>query len=363
MSPVAFSFVIRRGLLAAVMASLLGSVGLVASGCGIAPAPQVGGTDAGETFADGGGEHAADAGRADAGENGEGDGGTGTDGGVVPDAGVTDAGVEGAELIAARPYRFVVPPGHDATAPAPLVVLFHGYGADGANQDLYFGLGAVAQREGFLLATPDGTFDSSARRFWNATDACCDFESRGIDDVAYFRAVVADVRSKFAVDPKRIYAVGHSNGGFMAHRLACDAADVLAAIVSLAGAGFADEAACQPSAPVSVLQVHGTADATILYGGGALFGRAYPSAQQTVADWASRNGCSAVTEEGNAKDLVPTLVGAETAVRAHGGCTGGAAELWTVQNGGHIPAFNTNATQPGSWPQEVWRFLRDHPKP
>ena len=172
-----------------------------------------------------------------------------------------------------RPVTVHVPATYDATHPAPLLILLHGYSTSGREHDAYFKLGPAADARGFVYAYPDGTMDSQGNRFWNATDACCDFDRTGVDDVAYLTSVIADIRAKLAIDPKRIDLLGHSNGGFMAYRMACDDADLVAAIVSLAGATFANPADCAPSAPVSVVEIHGTADETIHYAGGALSSR------------------------------------------------------------------------------------------
>src|SRR5258706_3929439 len=83
--------------------------------------------------------------------------------------------------------------------------------------------------------------------------------------------------------------MGHSNGGFMSHRLACDAPRI-AAIVSLAGAVWNDPSKCKPAGPVSILEVHGNADLTINYNGGQKKGYTYPPAHTTVATWAGKNG-------------------------------------------------------------------------
>src|SRR5205814_3467937 len=114
-----------------------------------------------------------------------------------------------------------VPPGYDATKPTPLLILLHGYTASGAQQEMYFKLGPVANAQGFLYAIPDGTVDGAGNRFWNATDACCNYFGSAVDDVAYLGAIMDDVGTRYNVDPKPIFVVGHSNGGFMAHRLAC----------------------------------------------------------------------------------------------------------------------------------------------
>jgi polyhydroxybutyrate depolymerase len=154
--------------------------------------------------------------------------------------------------------------------------------------------------------------------------------------------------------------VGHSNGGFMSHRMACDRADRIAAIASLAGATWADPERCQPSGPVAVLQIHGDDDQTILYDGGAIQGDAYPSAPVTVATWAATNGCAGQLEAtADRLDLVSDLEAEETRIDRFGECPGASAEveLWTIEGGGHIPAL----AQPG-WPDAIVDFLLAHPK-
>ena len=108
-----------------------------------------------------------------------------------------------------------------------------------------FHLGDAAERRGVITAYPDGTTDSTGSQFWNATDACCNFDGSSVDDSKYLVGVVAAIKAHVAVDPKRIYVMGHSNGGFMSYRTACDHADVFAAIISLAAATFAQRSRLQ----------------------------------------------------------------------------------------------------------------------
>src|SRR4029078_9851528 len=115
-----------------------------------------------------------------------------------------------------RPVAVIVPPGYDAARPAPLLIVLHGYGSSGREHDLYFRLGELAAERGYFYVHPDGTgYDDDGNRFWNATDACCDFDHRGVDDAAYLAGVITGIQASFAVDPKRIDVIGHSNGGFM----------------------------------------------------------------------------------------------------------------------------------------------------
>jgi polyhydroxybutyrate depolymerase len=154
-----------------------------------------------------------------------------------------------------------------------------------------------------------------------------------------------------------VYLVGFSNGGFMSYRMACERADRIAAIVSLAGAAAADAADCSPSEPVSVLQIHGTADAIIGYEGGA-FGEPanpYPGARQSVEAWAAYNRC--------ADTATPTSGPATT--EAFDGCpTGIGVQLWTLNGAPHwLWTESTPPGQPDTITSKILEFLAAHPKP
>jgi polyhydroxybutyrate depolymerase len=253
-----------------------------------------------------------------------------------------------------RPATLYVPDAYRAGTPAPLLVMLHGYSVSGLVEDIYLGLRAVAAAKGFLYVHPDGTVDASGKRFWNATDGCCDEFGSHVDDVAYLTALVAEIGAKVDVDPKRVYFVGHSNGGFMSHRMACDRAGLVAAIGSLAGAEWLDASKCKPSEPVAALEIHGDADADVLYGGDPT----YPSAPTTVKDWATLDGCVGGPVDGGTLDLDEGLPGAETAVSRYTGCKpDGAAELWTIHGGTHLPSFGP------AFLEELTSFLLAHPKP
>lgn len=265
-------------------------------------------------------------------------------------------------LVEERPYRWKVPRDYRDDQPTPLLILLHGFTADGWMQDVYFRLSALADERNFLYAYPDGTRNLAGLRFWNATDACCDYEGRGIDDVAYISAIIDDLEYQYNVDPKRIFLVGHSNGGFMAHRMACDVSHRIAGIVSLAGGVWKDITRCNPTEPVAVLQVHGTLDVVIPYLGGSPgivpLLPAAPGAKETVRHWAAFNGCHpGLTDERMRMDLDWSLLGRETKVERHLLCEGGAAELWSIRGGSHIPAFRSR------WADAVYDFLMAHPKP
>jgi polyhydroxybutyrate depolymerase len=265
-----------------------------------------------------------------------------------------------AKLLAGRPYREVAPEGD--TGPAPLILLLHGYGGNGASLDELLHLRELAIANGTYLAVPDGSPDSHNARFWNATDACCNFYGSTVDDVAYLGAVIADMKKKHPVDPKRVFVVGFSNGGFMAHRLACEMSSEIAAIATLGAMSFKDDARCKATDPVAVLEMNGDADRIILFdgglpGGSLPYASPYPSAEASIRGWATRNRCTARMDAAPI-DIADDLRGSETTVERWTGCApGGAAELWTIHGAPHIPRLSA------TWSNLVWEFLESHPKP
>ncbi len=253
----------------------------------------------------------------------------------------------------------LVPDDYQANAPAPLIVLLHGYGSNGVQQNDYMRIGELVNRYGFILATPDGTQETQGRnaRFWNASDACCNFYASDLDDAAYVLNIINTVKAGYQIDERRVYLIGHSNGGFMSYRTAHAYSNVIAGIASLAGAE-ATVAQGAPANPVHILQIHGTADGTIAYDGGDIQGNVYPSAEETVTRWAGYNGCSVDGVVTATLDLDSSLDGLETTVtRFNDGCQpGGSAELWTIADGAHIPQISS------VFPEKVVEWLLARPK-
>jgi|GEM_PF-2168938 len=238
-----------------------------------------------------------------------------------------------------RPTRVFVPDDYDNVREIPLVILLHGYSASGSAQDLYFQLSNEVDRMDFILLTPDGLADPQNNRYWNATPACCDFAKTGVDDVAYVTGLIDEAIERYNIDEGRVYLMGHSNGGFMSYTTACRAAPRITALMALAGTTFAEATDCEPEEPVGILHLHGTADETILYGGGAILGNAYPGAEETVERWSSYNGCDADWVQGESRTLLSTGNG-ETEVFDYPGCPeNGGVSLWKINGGSHIPGL------------------------
>jgi len=252
-----------------------------------------------------------------------------------------------------------VPAGYSADDPAPLVVLLHGYGSSGSGQDAYMQFSTLADDYGYLFIAPDGNQEAGGRnnRFWNASEACCNFFGSTEDDAVYIMSIVSQIKERYSIDNDRVYLVGHSNGGFMSYHIAQRYPDTVAAIASLAGAEAGD-ARPAPDHPVHVLQIHGTEDGTIAYSGDEIQGNTYPGAVETVERWAAYNGCQVEGAEVAQLDLERQLPGYDTrVVRYDEGCRpGGSSELWTIDGGSHIPAISD------SFSENVVEWLFAHPK-
>ena len=260
----------------------------------------------------------------------------------TPSAKAIVPGATGEISLDGRAFRLHVPPGYHPATKVPLVVLLHGYSVDSTATSDYFKLSAESDRRGFLYALPNGTVDPQGNKFWNATDACCDFYHKGIDDSTYLSRLIDTVKASYAVDPTRVYFVGHSNGAFMSYRMACEHADQITAIVSVAGALNNDTSRCQPTRPVSILEIHGTADEVISYNGGLNSGYPYPSVDTTLAAWRHLDGCHGKTgSPATPIDLDAKLTGAETTVTTYSdGCRDTSrVVLWSIKDGLHSPAF------------------------
>lgn len=263
-----------------------------------------------------------------------------------------------------RPVELQVSRRYDHDEPSPLLVLLHGYGVAAEWEERYLGFGEIVDEQNYLLVAPNGTRDADKRYFWNATDACCNFYGSEVDDVGYVVGLIDEISGEYNVDPDRIYLFGHSNGAFLANRIACEHSEQLAAIATLAGVTWIDDDRCAPTSRLSVLHIHGTDDQIIPYDGGQREGLApHPGATVNTGYWASDLGCGEARQEVERIDVDASVPSDETVVQRYEECPEGVdVELWTIEDGGHIPTVTTGR-DPNTFARRVWRFMEAHPKP
>lgn len=235
-----------------------------------------------------------------------------------------------------RPAGVYAPTDWDGTSRLPVVVMLHGYGATGIVQDVYMQLRPRLEVRGAIYVLPDGLKDSFGAQYWNANPYCCDFEGSNVDDVGYLMGLIDELEASMPVDPDRILFTGHSNGGYMSHRLACEHPDRIAGIASLAGLAQPYGTDCDTH-PVSVLQMHGDQDASVPYTDSSFL----PGARASVETYLERLGCDMSSEEFPPRDYAVNVKGEDTQIERWTGCGGAmVGELWTLQGSGHVPVFS-----------------------
>jgi polyhydroxybutyrate depolymerase len=255
-----------------------------------------------------------------------------------------------------RPFKLFVPSTYNASFLAPLIIALHGFAQSGAKFEKYLNLTPIAEARGILYVHPDGTADKRGTRFWNATPECCDYHSPKVNDDGYLMSIIDQVSKQYSVDPERIYIIGHSNGGFMADRMACMHADRIAAVVSLAGGNFANTSLCRPTSPINILEIWGTKDVT--YKGNHMMGKFVQGAVKTAAIWAAKDHCAKTMMVLPDKlDLDAKIKGPETTVGQYSLCSGDAdVEFWSIAGADHVPKLSANFTS------DIVDFLFAHPK-
>jgi polyhydroxybutyrate depolymerase len=183
----------------------------------------------------------------------------------------------------ARQYIRFEPPGHDASAALPFLLVLHGAGSSGAGAQRLYGMSALAEREGFVVAYPDATGESRSR------NAGYNPLSTRADDLAFLRALVEREAARRLLDRRRLFVCGHSSGAMMSYRLAGEASDLFPAVGIVAGSiGYrlpngGSLTIPEPPRPVSVIHVHGTDDPLVAYqGGGGRRGGGFYSVEESI---------------------------------------------------------------------------------
>jgi polyhydroxybutyrate depolymerase len=256
-----------------------------------------------------------------------------------------------------RDYRIYVPALYNPANPVPLVINMHGFGSNNVEQEFYGSFYAIADTANFLILLPNGTLNASNQRYFN----CFQAPGVGIDDIGYINALLDTISAKYNVNPDRIYSTGMSNGGFMSYDLACNLSSRITAIASVTGSMIESHlAACQPSHPMPVMEIHGTADATVPYTGGTA--ATFVPIPDLVDFWANFNHCT-----------TPAVITAVPNISTGDNCTAEKQVFLDGDNGTtveHFKIIGGGHTWPGSFftigvtngdinaSVQIWRFFR-----
>jgi|TARA_R110002072_G_scaffold29740_1_gene93562 polyhydroxybutyrate depolymerase len=253
-----------------------------------------------------------------------------------------------------RDYIVYIPELYDGTTTVPLVLNFHGYGSNAAQQMFYGDFRDIADTEGFLLVHPEGT-TFIGDQFWNVGFPGL---SSTIDDVGFTEALIDELATLYAIDLDRVYATGMSNGGFMSFLLACQLSEKIAAVASVTGSMTQDTFDdCNAQHPTPVLQIHGTDDGVVLYNGNNL---SIPIAD-VISYWVDYNNCETTPTTTTLPDVdVSDGSTVEHSVYEDGD-NGITTEHMKVIGGGHTwpgSVINTAGTnQDIDASMEIWLFF------
>lgn len=265
----------------------------------------------------------------------------------------------------------------------PLLLYLNGYGGDGGTIVGRFQHTNIQNDHDVLVLAPTGIVGSTAKRRWNATPACCEPVQPANDDVHYLSNLVERVRTAgWSVDPKRVFVLGMSNGGFMATRLVCERPDLFVGAVAVASSGMSGGIECSTAlAHAHIALLHSKADSTILYNGGTMnlppmMPSAYPKiegAGGTIEQLIAKNGCTGALSAPEVYKYdfdwagVPYPPGVlDTDELVVGGCPAdGSITLWRAPYpaapGGATYGHSIHATP--EFGATVWAWIAAHPRP
>jgi polyhydroxybutyrate depolymerase len=263
---------------------------------------------------------------------------------------------------AARHYRLHVPPAALGGKPLPLVLNLHGATQNAMLQELTSSMDTSADRNGYLVAYPDGTRISKvltpdpiakqAQYGWNAGRCCGLPVTRRVDDVGFLLKMISDIASRTPVDLRRVYVTGMSNGGMMAYAMAAEASNHVAAVSSVSGQ--VELPTIHPTRSVPTMEFHSVDDPIALWNGVPNPDpRLRLSVVEGVNQWVRADGCNAHAHQS------ATIVGAPDSVSAGETATkvtfthcrsGSEVVLWRFTGSGHVwPGSALNTGPASSW--------------
>ena len=239
-----------------------------------------------------------------------------------------------------RTYYLNIPAKYSAETSTPLLLALHSRTTTAKTIYADSQILTFAESANFIVVGINGSIHEGFSS-WNAGNCCTNATTYEENDLLLTSTIIDFVKSRFAIDQNRVWVMGHSNGGIMAYRLACDLSEKITAIAVVTGAPM--DPTCSPTRPVSILHIHGNLDPTILFHGGGKFEN--PSIFHSVQDMAYRNLCS-----GNPKE-------SSNAIEER--------YIWTCASGVETQLVNYQENSHGwedGYTEEILRFLFAHPR-
>lgn len=228
-----------------------------------------------------------------------------------------------------RAYKVYVPQKYldNPSVAVPLLLNLHGLGSENWRQEFYGDFRPIADNENFIICHPNGTFDATGKRFWNAG-----FGS-AIDDVGFLSALIDTLKANYNINDQKVFSTGMSNGGFMSLTLACELPDKVKAVASVTGSMTINQMNnCTNTNPIPVMQIHGTADPTVAYNGSI----GVSGIEALVGYWVNHNSCDSVATISNVPNNDTTDSSTATRYDFNQNCGDEAAVVfYKIQNGGH----------------------------
>lgn len=258
-----------------------------------------------------------------------------------------------------REFLLHLPNGFAPSSPVPLVLAFHGMGDNVNSFRSAVGLSGVADTANFIVVYPQGLMMNMIIQNVTAWRIGTPFDG-AINDVAFASDLIDTIKARYLIDTTRIFATGHSMGGFLAHRLACELNNKIAAIASNAGPlAEGTETTCSSDHVIPVLHLHGTADATVGYDAGGPFAPffAFNRADSTTAFWAALNECNVVPDSTRLPDIKNDGLTVDRFDYAD--CSDSSEViLYRVNGGTHTWWFSSNHDISST--QIIWNFFSRH---
>lgn len=194
-----------------------------------------------------------------------------------------------------RTYTLVLPPNYYEAGDFSLVIALHGGGGSGTQFETSSKLSEKASVAKFIVVYPDGVQSDGLlkARTWNAGGCCAYARDNKIDDVKFMSNLIDALVSNYKINVKKVYATGHSNGGMMAYRLACELPNKIAAIAPNACTLMVTQP-CNPGRPVPVLHMHSVLDNNVPVNGGVGTGPTqdyFHPVDSTLNVWSTINAC------------------------------------------------------------------------